>query len=337
MVKQDYLQFEPKIHDFGDKYHLADDDIYSNIDEAVRNIRRKYRHYNDYAKAIRTIESYMEALVEKYGGIKNFKIALQLKTIKEFIPPIPKFRNTEQNRLLSKYGMMISEQVFDVDYDLSEEHVARVENASQTSGGGMEVVESRRIYVPFDMDKKTSSDTLESQQAIVDELEVLKTFSESVSTSKKSKKKSSHNLIKEARRRKKLLEAANRPQTVGDAIRDYNLDVLGLNPDDDKDEHIWYKGVMIPKSELENIAVMSAFQQAGFIAKNDLSSVNSKRVRKMIRKNRADEKAKGKKKKSGSCSDEEMDQFLDSYNESDEFGTSFKAFEKEMLAFTSKQ
>lgn len=334
MVMQNYLQFEPKINDFGDKYHLPDDEVYSNIDEAVRNIRRKYRHYNDYLKAIRTIEEYMEALVETYGGIRNFKMAMQLKTVREFIPPIPRFRNTEENRLLAKYGTMISEQVFDVDYDLSEEHVARVECASQTSGNGMDVVESKRVYLPFDVDKKTSS-ILNNEDAIVKELETLKNFSRNSCTSKKKRKKSSHNLIKEAKRRKKLLEKASEPQTVTEAIIDYNNDVMGLSRDDEAEGTIIYKGVMIPKVEMENINVMSTLKRAGLMASNDLSSVNSKEIRKMIKKENATEKAKSKKKKKHEVDPEEMDEFLDAYNESENFGTNFKAFEKEMLAFTS--
>lgn len=332
-MEQDYLQFEPRVHDFGDDYHRPDSELYSNISEAVRNIRRKYRHFNDYAKAIRTIEAYLDSLIEKYGGVRNFKIALQLKTVKEFIPPIPKFRNTEENRLLSKYGMMISEKIFEVDYELSEDHMRRVECESRTSGNGLDVVESRRVYLPFAIDKKDTK-ILENEDAICDELEMLQRFSESKSTSKKKRKKSSRNLLKEAKRRKKLLEKASAPQTVSDAINDYNRDVMGLNDDDDRNGFTQYNGIVVPISEVENLAMVKTLQKAHLLGSHSLSTVNSKQLRRMIKKNTSSKK---KKKKKRDDEDIDMDGFLDAYNSSEEFGTKFKAFEKEMAVFTSDQ
>ena len=58
--------------------------------------------------------------------------------------------------------------------------------------------------------------------------------------------------------------------------------------------------------------------------------VHSKKMRKMIRNRTKEAKKRNKKKRSGSVDEE----FLDEYIDSDQFGTNFKAFEKDMLAFT---
>jgi hypothetical protein len=47
-------------------------------------------------------------------------MAIMLKNVTEYIPPIPKFRNTSENKLLHKYGSILSEQVEEVDYEIYE-------------------------------------------------------------------------------------------------------------------------------------------------------------------------------------------------------------------------
>lgn len=330
MAEVDYLQFEPKVHDFGDNYHKPDSELYTSMDEAVRTIRRKYRHYSDYVKAIRTIEDYLEKLVAKYGGPTNFKMAMQMKNVKEFIPPIPRFRSTEENLLYSKYGIVMSEQVFDVDYDLSEDHVQAVENESRFSGNGFGIVVDKYGYSPVKI--KSTSEIFDEGDKYAQELDMLTEFANNpqyASGKKKKRKKSSHNLLKEAKRRKKMMEKINKPKTVGDLIDDYNRDVLGLGPDDDELNYVIYRGVAIPTDEMDNINVTKAMQQSGLIGGNELSSINSKKIRKMLKK---ENRTKKKKKH-----DVDMDDFLEDYNSSDKFGMAFGAFQKEMAQFTSDQ
>ena len=336
-MEENYLQFEPRMHDYGDAYHKPDEEVYSGIDDAVRNIRRKYRTYSEYAKAIQSIELYMDALVDKYGGMKNFKIAMELRTVTEYIPPIPKFRKTAENSLLSKYGVVLSDKVYDVEYEISPEHTRAVECASATWGDGLEVVEDKRTVCPVKI-MKVDMAVLDDEQAILQELEYLQRVNSSSynTSSKKKKKRTKRNLIKEAKRRKKMLDRQSEAPTITDLINAHNDEVLGIdrNPSTG-DGAVMYKGVMIPEAELENINLMSTLQDVGLIEKDDFSIVSSKKVRKMVKKksNFDSKSKKKKKKKKGTVSEE----FVDSYIESDDFGTNFKAFEKEMLAFDSKQ
>lgn len=330
-MDENYLQFEPRVNDFGDSYHRPDEELYSDINTAIRNIRRKYRHYNDYVIAMRTIEDYLEQLIDKYGGRKNFKIALDLGNVSEYIPPIPKFRNTANNRMQSDCGTVLSEVDGEPDFELSEEHAQAVELERVDSGNGMDMVESHLVYLPFDVRNKSAKRILDNEDAIVSELEMLQNFSNNQSSSKKKRKKSSHNLYKESQRRRKALDKAMRPKTIGKIIKEYNDYCNGLTGDDDNGMTL-YRGVMIPTDELNNINVAKDFQSAGFFAKEDLSTVNSKKLRKMIKKQ---DKKKGKKKKHRDEDDEDMDGFIDAYDKSDKFGSSYEAFKHEMETFTS--
>ena len=333
----DYLQFEPRLNDFGDNYHKPDELVFSNVSTAVRKIRRKYRRYNDYVAAMFIIEEYIGDLIEKYGGKKNFYMALQLGTIREFIPPVPKFRKTEINKLQEDAKCVISEQdETKMNFELDEETQEAVDNASQTCGSGFDVGKDKLPYTPFDI-KGTDLKQMSEEETIAEELDLLQRYSESeeykASQKGKKKKKSSHNLLKEAKRRKKALMKAQKPRDVGDIIDHYNGVCNGTINEDEESFRV-YKGVIVPADDLNNIQVMKSMQSAGFVRSTAAAPINSKKLRKMIREEEKASKKK-KKKKNGEISQEDMDEFLDNYNESDSFGTSFKAFEKEMLAFDS--
>lgn len=332
----DYKQFEPRLNDFGDNYHKPDELVFSNVSTAVRGIRRKYRRYNEYVAAMHIIEEYISDLIDKYGGRRNFNMALQLGNITEFIPPIPKFRKTELNLLQARAKCIISEQdesKMNFDDPILDE---ALENASQTCGNGLEPSKYALPFTPFDF-KQTGAKEESDEQTIAEELDLLKKYSESeeyrAAQKGKKKDKSSRNLLKEAKRRKKALEKMRRPKTLGEIIDHYNGVCNGTIEEDEPNFKV-YKGVVIPADDFNTMAVMNSFKAAGLIRTSSIPTVNSKQLRKMIRE---DEKAKkkAKKKKKDDMTREEMDEFLDAYDASDSFGTSFKAFEKEMLAFDS--
>jgi len=330
-----YLQFEPRIQDFGDDYHRPDEEVFADVDNEVRNLRRKYRKYTDYVYAIRVIERYMAKLAEKYGGKKNLEEAIDLGTCREFIPPIPTFRHTKANIAQCENGMMVSTiDESQQDYELDEETREALDAiGDRRFSRGMDIIESDLVYLPFAIDKKTMVN-METTDEITRELETLQNYSTSMSTGKK-KKKSKHNILKEVKRRRKMLAKLNEPETVGDMIRDWNESIYEEPYMMHEDDLVTYRGVMIHKSELNDIKLKECLDKCGFTAKEDYSSIRNKNLRKMIKKNNKAEK-KRKKKHGFDVTDEEMDEFIDAYNDSDEFGTdfgNFKAFEREMLAF----
>ena len=336
---EDYGMFEPRINDFGDSYHLSDEEVYSDASQAVKNIRRKYRKYSDYVEAMLVIEEYLKELEEKYGGKKEFQLALQLQMVKEFIPPIPKYRKTDLNVLQCQAKCVVSDQdeekmsfVFD---DAFEEEV---ENASQTSGDGFEMVQNPVGYFPFDL-KKTAAKEANDEQTIANELDLLQKYSESeeyrAAQSGKKKKKSSRNLLKEAKRRKKILDKLNQPKTIGQIVDHYN-DVCNGVVTEDEENFTVYRGIIIPIDDFNTMKVTEEMRACGLMGRNSKVDIDSKELRKMIKSDAKAERRKKKNKKKHEMSEEDMDEFLENYNESDDFGSNyqnFKAFEKEMLLF----
>lgn len=92
--------FEPKVHDFGDSYHLPDayDEENDSIIAKVKMIRKRYTDWFMYQDAIELYDRYIENLYEKYGGKKKFKLAMLLGQVKDYIPNYPELRRTKRNR-----------------------------------------------------------------------------------------------------------------------------------------------------------------------------------------------------------------------------------------------
>jgi len=332
-----YLQFEPRIQDFGDDYHRPDEEVFADVDNEVRNLRHKYRKFTDYVYAIRVIERYMAKLAEKYGGKRNLEEAIELGTCREYIPPMPTFRHTKENVALCENGMMLSNIDTDQqDYDLDEETQAAVDAIEgRMFSQGMEIVESDLVYLPFAIDKKTMINMDTETDAITRELEALQNYSVAMSSSKKKKGKSKHNIAKEVKRRRKMLAKAHEPETVGDMIRRWNESVYEDPYLEGSNDMVMYRGIMIRQTELNDMKLDEALTKCGFKSKDDYSGIRNKNLRKMIKKNNKAEKKR--KKKKYDFDSEDMDEFIDAYNDSDAFGTefgkNFEAFEREMLAF----
>lgn len=334
-TSEDYGIFEPRIQDFGDNYHLSDAEVYSEASQAVRNVRRKYRNYADYIEAVSIVNEYFEELKEKYGGEKEFKLALELGFVKDFLPPIPKYRKTQWNELQSQAKCIVSEQdESKMCFDIIDGFEERIDNTSNADCGGFDLEENPTGYFPFDLSKTNVKDH-NDEQTIADELELLQRYSESeeyrAAQSGKKHKKSSRNLYKEAKRRKKLMEKANRPKTVGELIDRYAAECAGIV--EDEPDYTVYRGVIVPREDLVTMKVTDLMKKAGLMPSKSKAHVDSKQLRRMIKN---DEKKH--KKKKHEVTEEDMDEFVNGYTESEEFGSNyanFKAFEKEMRAFDS--
>lgn len=94
----------PKVHDFGDDYHLPDID--EDIDQLpmtqVKKIRRRYQNWFSFIDACTLYDNYMTGLKEKYGGDTQFRLALLMGKVREYIPNYPVLRKTKKNKYYRK-------------------------------------------------------------------------------------------------------------------------------------------------------------------------------------------------------------------------------------------
>ena len=96
--------FIPRIHDFGDDYHLPD------VDEdngalpmvQVKKIRRRYQNWFDYLDACNLYDEYVTQLKNKYGGDTQFKLAMLMGQVREYIPNYPQLKKNRRNRYYYK-------------------------------------------------------------------------------------------------------------------------------------------------------------------------------------------------------------------------------------------
>lgn len=70
------------------------DDLYNETEvseelKAARNIKRVYKVYEDYLKAVEVRNAYIDSLVEKYGGEDEFQRLHSMMLIKDWIPKMP--------------------------------------------------------------------------------------------------------------------------------------------------------------------------------------------------------------------------------------------------------
>ena len=104
--------FIPRIHDFGDDYHRPDVDEDNDIVPMaqVKKIRRRYQNWFDYLDACNLYDEYMTRLKDKYGGDSNFRIAMLMGKVREYIPNYPQLRKNKRNRYYYKYRIPKIEQ-----------------------------------------------------------------------------------------------------------------------------------------------------------------------------------------------------------------------------------
>lgn len=97
------------VNDFGDSYHRLDNEPSSELERDVRRIRRRYRAFDEFKKAMCIYVEYMDKLADKYGGHTTFKTRLEANTVFEYIPPLPKLKKSPINDFITEHKIMISD------------------------------------------------------------------------------------------------------------------------------------------------------------------------------------------------------------------------------------
>ena len=110
--------------------------------KAARQIRRVYKIYPDYLKAIQIRNRYIDSLIDKYGGEDEFNQKMSFGMIKDWIPREP---------ILSKqcedYDLYLSGMIINDCETLSEEAVEELMNSIEEYSKDIEIEESYDIEV----------------------------------------------------------------------------------------------------------------------------------------------------------------------------------------------
>lgn len=96
------------VKDFGDNYHRSDYDPSDELTQQALKIRRVYKRQSDYRYAVAIFNEYFARIVDKYGGPKEFRIAMIAQTMTDFLPPIPKLKSKKYGNFYKK-GIVVSE------------------------------------------------------------------------------------------------------------------------------------------------------------------------------------------------------------------------------------
>lgn len=312
--------YEPRIQDFGDDYHLPDQDesIGQSILAQVKKIRRRYNNWFDYQDACKLYDDYMESLFDKYGGKKRFKLAMLLGQVKEYLPNYPELRKNKRNRFDAKMRitreMKESEPVF-----IEEQLVKDVEELPAT----VSIKDSRKITEIFNSSGSKLPYELDSICKELDSLDAWYTYRRERINNLKGKSKKKKKLLN--RLNKKQLRLSMNYRSLNDMMALYNKrkkeKFMGINQDV---YSVTYKGRMVASSEIEKGETIDKLKAIGVKFRN-ISKGKTKVIRKSKKKRKKLEKKNRKKN----------DEFIQRFT-SDEYNDYMK-FEEDMLELTGSR
>lgn len=165
------------VRSFDDGYHESKIDVDDELLMEARRIRRRYKSFEDFYHAQAVFAEYMARLIDEYGGPDTFYMYLESDAVKEFVPPIPRMKNTKQNRRILELGVPISTyngKNMEVDYDaleeIMDEFVEMNGAVDVTMGPNRVSLEASDAYERAEKVDGTvrSADSLSSLQAIQD-------------------------------------------------------------------------------------------------------------------------------------------------------------------------
>ena len=320
------------VQSFNDNYHRDKGDVTIEEENEVRKLKRRYPKYTDWYDAKMVYDDYMEKLYQKYGGINTFNLLFKYGRIPEYVPPEPKIKPTALNKTLLKNKVILSPaskdkentinlfelsfnellELLGVDPNVVEEYDIKTLNKDKAKKAVVKFIE--------EFDKNANNKFAKSRDAAMlnGGIDFIMEYFETKSKYDKQK-----------------------------ASEDYESDEVSLQDllDDnfvteedlanDKDEMIWYNGMMIKKSVLNEDSVYRELLKLGWDAKKIMRTTvgdSKKGIAYQLLK-RADKKAKKDKKKNKKLN-KVKDDFMSTLifdNSYDSYGD----FEEDMLNFTA--
>lgn len=115
--------FNPIYNDFGDLYYEKSF-VNSELEASVKKLRRRYSDYFEWVEAMEIYQSYMEGLIEKYGGMKTIQNIVEDDMDIEFIPAEPKLKRTRRNKRFIRDGVVPSKIITEYVPETPEELLA---------------------------------------------------------------------------------------------------------------------------------------------------------------------------------------------------------------------
>lgn len=319
--------YEPMIHDFGDDYHQPDgEEIYSdNILDKVKNIKRRYQDWFEYTDACKLYDTYIDDLIDKYGGESQFKIALLLKKVTEYIPNYPELRKNKKNRYFVKHRvnrpMVIGEPSYDCDFSPNKIDVKNIK-VKVKIGSSKDIIDIFNSSVGNDVNKDIAD-------RIGSDLDILQSFyieNRNKIERMKCKKKRKKRLISTLNRKQIKMNSNYRSLTDMIALHDKAKIDKFMNKETYNNFCTEYKGRFISSFDVENINTLEKLREIGVKFRN-LSRSQTKLIRR--KKSKKDKKKQDKKNRKLEKA------FIDKYTNK-EFDD-FVQFENEMLTMTGSR
>ena len=286
-------EYIPRVHDFGDDYHLPDVD--EDIDQLpmtkVKKIRRRYQNWFDYLEACNLYDNYVSGLKEKYGGEARFKLALLLGEVREYIPNYPELKKNKRNRYYYKHRIP---KVYIEDFEFEHVPIDEIEKLPKS-----------KVTVKLD-GKRIMNELYDSTEAfmhssiaqITNELETLNAYwirnSERIEKMKcgKTKKKKLKNQLK-----RKTLRLSLHYRSLSDMValaeKKKRDKFFGTGMDDES--VAFYKGRYVSTADQDQLDIVEYLKSLGVVF-SKLTRSSTKLIRKKILK-RSGEISKKKQRK----------------------------------------
>ena len=322
--------YEPRIHDFGDSYHMPDvktDEETESLLYRVKKIKRKYTNWFDYTDACKLYDDYMNHLFDKYGGRDQFDLQCLLGKMYDYIPNYPELRKTRKNKYYRKNkttkdmveydDIEISEDFLDLDYD-KDKLVCEPDDVK---------IKIKNDKVVGDIYNSMSKFGNIDTQSIVNDLNLIDDWfrnrRERIERIKGNKKKKRNKLRKLNRT---ALRMSLNYRSLTDRINLYDKErrdkFLGIEPK--SHQVVYYKGTMCSTANLEELEVIDDLKKIGV----NLNKLDLKKL-KVIRLSKKDKKKKKKKNK------RKEDKFINEFT-SGEYDD-FEEYQNEMLQLTGSR
>ena len=331
--------YEPRVRDFGDDYHLPDPEelVESSLLAQVKKIRRRYNNWFDFVDACNLYDTYMEELIDSYGGMKQFKLACLMGVVREYIPNYPELKKTKKNRFFVKHRMSRESMVGEPSFESSTVNDLIVP-AETTAKIKVKLVDAKDVNDIYNTSRSRDWGSAELA-AVANELDTLDAWwrnrHDRINRMKGSKKKKKK--LRAALNRKQLRISMNyRSLTDMINIHDKRVRDKFMNKDNSAKTVIGYKGRMISSGEVETTEVLSKLKAIG-VKLNHLSKSQTKLIRNTSdkKKKKLSKKDKKKLRKKEKKNKKLESKFISEFTH-DDFD-SFRDFEDEMLNLTGSR
>lgn len=303
------------VRSFDDEYHKENEHDGDELYQEARQIRRRYRSFSEFYHAQSVFIQYMDRLIEKYGSLDMLEVSYESGAVKEFVPPIPRMRDTKTNRRIMKLGIPVSTTPtgkahinFDAIDEIVEENKPRV---SITMGKNMVDEESQRLFENVRLIRPSMGST-----ASMNSLEMIERYISNTKTQKKS--------MEERDRHDNTFTLAELYDTIDEDV---------VYESDSDDEFVLYRNKPISKSDHELLTLTTQLGKLGWDSTSILRSMksgNNDRLTRVAKELRQEDRKRRKRDKKRRKADKVNESFFSELMGFDDRHT-FAEYENDMV------